>query len=150
MIAYSIGGNDLADPTRWIREQGVDEALAAPRWRGEDLLIPGAAGEIPLPRVRDVDYDEFVLNVTGDVNSVGAPAADPCAQLATNLLLLRSLLIPADGDVISVTKTLTVTGGVVTYGPADCRCVSSLAPRLESPSFARVLVRLKVYAGWSP
>lgn len=149
MLAYSIDGTDLANPTRWLAEQNIDQALAGSRWRGEDLLIPGLPGEIPLERVRDVDYDEFVVSVTGDVTSGGLAASDPCAQLHTNLRALQSLLLPSDGGIIAVTRTLTLASGTTVQGPKDARCVSDLAPRLESPSFARVLVRLKVYAGWS-
>lgn len=148
MIAYSIDGTALANSCRWIREQGVDDALAAPAWRGEDLEYPGLAGQVPVDRVRDVDYDQFVVSITGDVDGAGTPAGDPCAQLLTNIRALQALLIP-DGGTIAVTKTLTTAAGAVVLGPKDCRCISDLAPRLESPTFARVLVRLKVYDGWA-
>lgn len=149
MIAYSIDGTPLANPTRWLREEGVDDALAASLWRGDDLLIPGLGGEIPLPRVRAVAYDEFVLSITGDVTSAGATASDRCAQLLTNIRAVQALLVPSDGGTIEVTKTLTTAAGDVVLGPTDARCVSDLAPRFESPTFARLLVRLKVYSGWA-
>lgn len=149
MIAYSIDGTALENPTRWLREDGVDAALAAPAWRGDDLLIPGMVGELPLPRVRAVAYDEFVLSITGDVTSAGAVASDPCAQLLTNIRAAQALLVPSDGGTITVTKTLTTAAGDVVLGPAVARCVSDLAPRFESPTFARFLVRLKVFRGWA-
>lgn len=149
MIAYEIDGTDLENPTRWIREDGAGAAIAAARWRGEDLLIPGAPGTLPLDRVRDDDIDEFVVSITGDVTSGGLPASDPCGQLHTNIRALQSLLIPSDGGTISVTKTLTLATTTSEVGPKDCRCISDLEPRIESPTFARVLVRLRVYGGWS-
>lgn len=149
MLSYAVAGIALENPTRWLREEGVGEALAAPAWRGEDLLIPGLAGQVPLSRVRDVDVDQFVVNITGDVDSTGAQAADRCTQLLTNIRALQQLLVPADGGTVQVTRTLTTAAGTLVQGPRTCRCVSSLAPRLESPTFARVLVQLKVYQGWT-
>lgn len=149
MISYSIDGTALENPTRWIREEGVGAAMTAPTWRGSDIVIPGVAGSVALDYVRDVDYDEFVVSITGDFTSGGLAAADPCAQLHTNIRALQTLLVPSDGGTISVTKTLTLASGASVLGPKDCRCVSSLEPRIESPTFARVLVRLKVYDGWS-
>lgn len=149
MIAYSIDGTALENPTRWLREEGAGGALTAPLWRGDDLLLPGLAGEVPLPRVRAVAYDEFVVSITGDFTSGGAAASDRCAQLLTNIRAVQALLVPSDGSTIEVTKTLTTAAGDVVLGPTEARCVSDLAPRFESPTFARLLVRLKVYSGWA-
>lgn len=146
MLAYSVEGTALANATRFI--VSADDAFGVRPERGEDLLIPGAEGEEPLPRVKDVAFDEFVMRVNG-VTTAGVWPSDESAQFLTNLLALQALLRPSSGDTITVTKTLTTAAGAVVLGPSECRCVSDLAPRMEAPWTGLVLVRLKVYDGWS-
>lgn len=148
MISYEVDGVALVNPSRWITPD-AGGAFSAPTWRGGDLRIPGVVGETPLPRIRGVDFDEFVMRVSGLVNSLGSTASDPTAQFVSNLRALQSVLVPADGGTIEVTKTVTTASVDEVYGPATCRCVSDLSPKMEAPWTGLVLVRLKVYGGWA-
>lgn len=147
MLAYTIGATALANPTRWISDPGT--ALSVPPEGGEDLSLPGVAGEVPRPRVLGVAFDEFEVRITGLVQPDGTPATNDTEQFLTNLRALQSLLRPSVGATLSVTKTLSTASGPVVLGPTDARCISDLTPRMEVPWTGTVLVRLKVYGGWA-
>lgn len=143
-IEYDVNTTPIENACRWLTSE-ADGALGLPEQRGDDVVYPGVTGEEPLPRVRGVSYDEFVLRVSG-LNTDGSQASDPIGQYHQNMRDLRTLLYDVD-DVLSVEKRVFYPTGTVTYGPSDARCVG-FTPRMESTDLGVVLIRLKVYDGW--
>lgn len=144
-LEYDIGAIPVENLVRWITAD-ADGAFTLPTTRGDDLVIPGLAGEVDQPRVLGPSFDEFAVRVSG-LQSDGTVAADPCAQFHQNMRDLRTLLFTTS-TALSVTKRVFYSGGTVTYGPTTGRCVG-FAPRLESVDLAVVLVRLKIHNGWA-
>lgn len=102
----------------WLEIDGVP--LSTPAWettdasdlwgsanvRGEDLIIPGAAGVRPYPRRPTVTPATVELAVVGDTAPDGTALAEPRAGLAANCALLEALVGPngvdADGTRLAV------------------------------------------------
>lgn len=70
--------------------------------RGEDRILPGANAVIPYQRRITATRKDLRLLVVGDVNSAGAPVADPNIGLETNLESIRSSVL---APVVSATGT---------------------------------------------
>lgn len=144
VIEYEVDGTAVENAYRWLTPE-VDGALGFPELRGDDLVYPGVEGEQPLPRVLGVAYEEFVLRVSG-LNADGTTPADEVARFHTNLRATRQFFYNASST-ISLLKRVHYSTGAVEYGPSDARCVG-FTPRMEGPSTAAVLIRIKVYDGW--
>ena len=118
--------------------------------RGEDRLVPSAAGFIAYPkRVTGVRLDLRFL-VTGDVNSSGVDTADSRAGLEANLAYVYTNVI-APPTLPTVTRTMTLTmfgGGTIT---AQVHVVG-LQPRnfiaaVEGSAIAECTLQLAIPAG---
>lgn len=102
----------------WLEIDGVP--LSTPAWetteaselwssgdvRGNDLIIPGAAGVRPYPRRPTVTPATIELSVVGDTAPDGTAQPEPRAGLAANCALLEALVGPngidADGTRLAV------------------------------------------------
>ena len=146
-LEYDIGATPVENLVRWITSD-AEGSFTLPTTRGDDLVIPGLAGEVDQPRVLGPSFDEFTVRVSG-LNTDGTPAADSCAQFHRNMRDLRQLLFTTTAA-LSVTKRIFYPAptGTVTYGPTTARCVG-FTPRFESNDFAVVLIRLKIHNGWA-
>ena len=76
--AWAILGDDRGNG-------GLFQLLTTVAVRGENRIIPGAAGVIPFRRRTTVTPYSFRLVVTGEVNSAGTVNADPVLGLVNNL-----------------------------------------------------------------
>lgn len=61
--------------------------------RGEDRRIPGVAGVIAYRRRNDVTEHSLAMVISGDVDSTGAPYANPWVGLETNIAALRTNVV---------------------------------------------------------
>lgn len=78
---------------------GYDELLNCPALRGENLVLPGAKGRRPYPRVGDETPVSIPLLVNGATNPDGTPYDKPLSGLLANRDLLRaSIGVLASGD----------------------------------------------------
>ena len=85
--------------------------------RGEDRLLPNAAGVIPYPRRTTVTRHDLRILVVGDVDAAGAPSATPKATLQNNLsAIVNAVVNPPGGTTGTRTAVLTLAAGVKT-GP---------------------------------
>lgn len=74
--------------------------------RGENRVIPGAAGSIPYPRRWNESRRDLNLLVVGDVDRFGAPYADARLGLETNLAYLRTNVFATP---ITATRTAIIS-----------------------------------------
>lgn len=78
---------------------GYDELLNTPALRGEDLVMPGAAGRRPYPRILDATTVSIPMLLTGEFDEDGNPTTNPRAALLFHRDYLRANLgLAADGD----------------------------------------------------
>lgn len=88
------------DTYAWrVVNSGYDELLNCPRLRGTDLVMPGAQGVRPYPRIIDVTVVAIPMLVTGAFDEDGVPIANPRAGLLQHRDYLRANLgLAATGD----------------------------------------------------
>lgn len=60
------------------------DLLSGPAVRGGDLVMPGAAGQRPYPRIIDATVKSFSLHVFGYLAQDGTPITDPLEGLITH------------------------------------------------------------------
>lgn len=78
---------------------GYDELLNTPALRGDDLVMPGAVGRRPYPRILDATTVSIPMVLTGTVDEDGAATANPRVALLFHRDYLRNNLgLAADGD----------------------------------------------------
>ena len=65
--------------------------------RGEDRVLPGAAGVIPYRRRETVTPIDLILLINGSVNASGTPYANVITGLATNLATIMSGVVNPTG-----------------------------------------------------
>lgn len=84
----SIAGVPLATPA-WIHTN-LFEFWSGLSTRGQDRVIPGAAGVLPYPRRPTITPRTIELVIFGDVNWEGTPQTDTRAGLWANVDHLRT------------------------------------------------------------
>jgi len=86
--AWAVAGDDRGNG-------GLFQLLTTVDLRGDDRIIPGAAGVVPFRRRQTVTRYSFRFLVTGAVDETGAVNADPIDGLADNLdYLWTNVLTP--------------------------------------------------------
>jgi hypothetical protein len=145
VIKYSeyieINSVPLATPAFWVKDP-------TPLWdaagvRGSDRLIPGIAGQAPLPRIGDVVRVPLKLIVSGaaDQNGTLATAANRRSQLLTNWEYLRTNIFtpnptaPGTWNLIYHRPDATTKSGgcfVGTGGSPQPTVLATGAPALEA------------------
>lgn len=88
---------------------GYDELLDTPALRGDDLVMPGAAGVRAYPRVIDVTTVSIGMVINGKKNEAGTPYADPIAGMLTNRDYLEANLGIADDAADATRGTVPFT-----------------------------------------
>lgn len=82
-----------------VIEGGYDDLLNSPPLRGGDLVMPGAIGVRPYPRVKTVTPVSISMLIVGELDEDGAPIADPVVGMFTHRdYLVANLGIAEDGD----------------------------------------------------
>lgn len=126
----------MSDPTpvatdlEYVDIDGVPLATAAwstenlfilwqgPDTRGQDVIIPGAAGTRSKPRRAAVSPRTLFLNIYGDHDCAGTPQADGRIGLQKNLDFLRRLVTDPTGTGDGTrTATLHRPDGTTVSGP---------------------------------
>jgi hypothetical protein len=83
---------------------------AGPEARGEDLLIPGRAGRVAMPRRADATTRSLPMLIDGSVDRTGTPWVSYRDGFRRNLLYLRQNV--TDPSAGTRTVTLTTPAGV--------------------------------------
>lgn len=100
--------------------------------RGDDRLIPGAAGVIAYPRRRTVTEVDLDMIITGDVDQSGDDYPDAVEGLEANLEVLRATIVePVTTGTGTRSATLTMPSGASRTGDVhviklDCGPVVAL------------------------
>lgn len=140
-----IDGVPLSTPG-WYTTN-MDDIWASAEVRGEDLLIPGAAGVRPYPRRATVTKATVELAVVGDTGPDGA-AQDPRAGLAANCDALRALTtttgVAPDGTRPAILHL--APGAPVTTRTANVHVLRIRFAR-NGPNFATGQLELSIPAG---
>lgn len=113
-----IGGVPLSTPAWEVLN--IHVLMSGPGVRGENRVIPGAAGRRPLRHRPDERTVTLQLAVFGHVDPAGDPITDPQEGVWTNWLALRdqfTALLTTAGD-STVTATLNYAGGTLS-GPVQ-------------------------------
>lgn len=93
----TIGGVSLTTPAWWCGD--LAPLVDGPDLRGEDVLLPGVAGVIPLPRRITVSKRSVQMFITGDYDRLGVAQTNPRIGLQVNCqYLIDNLLLPAGGN----------------------------------------------------
>lgn len=133
-----VDGTDLTTSKRRI--QMWDDALSGPILRGENVVIPYAAGEILTDKVTDAR--DFTVGLV----VIGTSMTDLNAELET----LYGLLPGATGVGTAIDTSVTLT--LRRSGQADKTCtaeyVGGLSPQYLRPSYARLTLRFRLVDGW--
>lgn len=109
---------------------GLLQLLTTVDLRGDDKVIPGAAGVLPFRRRTTATRYSFRLLVTGEVNQSGAANANPITGLTNNLKYLWT-------NVIDPPSTATGTVSAVWTLPDATTLSSSVhVVRCEPTSYA--------------
>lgn len=117
--------------------------------RGDDRILPTETGVIPYPRRITATRYDLRLIVTGDVDNLGAPYADPRLGLETNLGVLQNYLVDSAD---SVTQG-TIAGSLVTVAgtyAADVHVLGIQTVRYHLSAVATIfegLIQISVPAG---
>lgn len=104
--AWSVSGDESG-------EGGLLNLWATVTRRGENRVLPGAAGVIAYPHYRTETRHDLRLVVVGDVNESGTAQSDARAGLANNIEYLYDNVIDND---VAVAATLTVFGQAARSG----------------------------------
>lgn len=103
--AWMIGADEKG-------EGGLFQLLTGVQQRGEDRLIPAAAGVIPFRRRITRTSHELRLVIVGDVDEAGAATADHTAGLDSNIAyLLTNVVTPPATDAGTRAATYVTSGG---------------------------------------
>lgn len=112
----TIGGISMNRPA-WavVGEENGEGGLWALKFelekRGEDRLVPSAAGVIAYPRRINAYRMDLRFLVTGDVDDTGAATADSRVGLEENLAYLYTNVWAPPGSGVTRAATLTMFGG---------------------------------------
>lgn len=113
--SLTYGGIDLSTPA-WTVTNLIVLWQPSDR-RGENLMIPGLAGRIVLPKRRDETAETLEMVVTGTVNRLGVPYADPYEGLEANLDYLCDNVFDTAAATSGATASLTMPSGATRTGP---------------------------------
>jgi len=122
--------------TFWL-ETGFDEL---PEVRGEDSIIPSAAGRT----LRDRKFDYRVIEIVGWVMGTGATEALMRTDHRTAMNSLRTLFDPTQ-----TAKTLTVGLDNATVGSITCRPRNMVIIDKPSPTSWFMSVEFEAVSDWS-
>ena len=112
----TIGGISINRAAWAVLGDNTGQGGLLPLWiyteqRGEDRILPNAAGVIPYRRREAPTRHDLRLLITGDVDQNGAAVTDSRAGLATNLTYLETNVIqPTAATDGTRAATLTVFG----------------------------------------
>lgn len=140
----TVNGVILATPA-W-RVLDLSALLDETDLRGDDWIIPGAAGQLPQRRTRDRSRRTFPFAVFGEQDQNGGSYANPRVGLVANVEYLRANLgvatVSAAGTVTAVwtrPDASTKSAAVHVYGP--------IGGRKLSPTTLLTTIDLSVPAG---
>ena len=132
-----IGATDLTRYDRTIMLADWGSFLNEKEYRGDDVVLPGMAGEVYGGRITAARTASLTLELTGN-SAANTWPADPVAQFYTNLTTLKALVA-----VTSTPLTLTVN-------PAGTTCLAVLAGlevTLQTEFWAEVALSFKLLEG---
>lgn len=92
IVTATLNGVSLDTPAWTVVAPGYDELFNSPALRGEDLVMPTAAGVRAYPRVVTATVVSIPLLIIGQYTMAGAVNADPWVGLLTNRDYLRNNL----------------------------------------------------------
>jgi hypothetical protein len=78
--------------------------------RGQDRVLPGAAGVIPYQRYETVTRLDLIILINGSVNQSGTPFSDPIVGLRTNINTLMTGVVNPPGSA-GGTRAATLVDG---------------------------------------
>jgi hypothetical protein len=106
----TIGSTSMNNPAWDITD--LTPLWATVEVRGQDRIIPGAAGAIPYQRRLTVTRHDLQMLITGDVNASGTPFANPDEGLQSNLsTLYTNVIAPVGSGGGTRAATLTLPSG---------------------------------------
>jgi len=139
----SFGGTSVTvdssgQHAQWLRlVRGLDEGWEV---RGEDTVIPSAAGRVARNRVRDT----LTIDLEGVIVGVGATPALQVANTRTRLTALRALFDPAAAPASLVVELEDGTEASIT-----CRTLNLVTLDYPDPVYRPVSIELEaVGADW--
>lgn len=115
--SLTIGGISMNRPAWAIQgdETGQGGFIRLWSWfdvRGEDRIVPGAAGVVPFPRRITVTRHDLRILITGDVDETGAVNADPLVGLEENIsYIVTNVVNPVVSSTGTRAATLTMPSG---------------------------------------
>lgn len=93
----TISGISLTTPAWWCGD--LAPLADGPDMRGEDVLLPGVAGVVALPRRITVSKRSVHMFITGDYDRFGVAQSNPRIGLQVNCqYLIDNLLLPPGGN----------------------------------------------------
>lgn len=140
-----IDGVPLSTPA-WVTSD-MDDLWGSADVRGDDVVIPGAAGALAQPRRRTATKATVELQVMGDTDWEGGAYANPAAGLATNCAHLLALTDPpgtTDGTRTAILHFPTGAPVATKTGPVH---VLRLRLSRKSRDFAIGQLELSIPAG---
>lgn len=139
----TINSVPLATPAWRITD--LTPLFDAPKQRGDDLVIPGAAGVLARPRRNTATRIAFVIEVFGELDSDGVAHANPALGLITNIDYLYTNVVAPPGTATGTRAAeWTLPGGETRN--ADVH-VLGLTFLRRSPTWARGRLDVNVPAG---
>lgn len=103
--AWMVGADEKGDG-------GLFQLITEIEQRGDDRILPSAAGVIPFPRRITRSEHRLRLVIVGDVDSAGTPVADHSAGLDANLAyILTNVVAPVVSATGTRASTYTTVGG---------------------------------------
>lgn len=93
----TIGGVALIGPAWTVVEEALTDLWLGGDLRGEDRIIPGAAGAIPYPRRWTVTRRSIPMWINPDVDRTGAAHSSPQVGLWLNIKYLRENVVDPPG-----------------------------------------------------
>lgn len=140
-ITVLIDGTDVQSSKRTlVTAEGV---IDTPEFRGENVVIPYAHGETPVPKYLATKNVVLFLAVVGDSED------DLKAEIAMLFGLLP--ITSTGGDPVDTTCTLTrrvVTGSGTTDSATDAEYVGGAEPNFITGTYCRLTLRFKLLNGY--